>query len=561
MPFTKSDLLLVAPSGILAERIERLSRHLRLAIDVNVNDVVPGEPIVISWQFNIAPQTGSYTVRARFLIDGFPVHERSAIQVSAALKGSGPQTETIAIGAPLATYVYKWGLRRLDIEVQGEGREVLQYHARRVFQVVPEQMNSSWWHWGSISSQSLDWKDAYSLTGKFTNKTRYAVMKTVKMGMTEVRREPNPLIDPCEYEYDGANERTATDVQPGQSVDLSLTFLKDWEWLDKNPPFLISGPLNKSFAYAVLFTGTDEFGNTYGWACSASIIRYINVSQEKWFAGVNAMMGGITAAGLSIAAAALAASIVGLPAAGVLAAAAAAALFAAKGWAGLARDPAAPDPRFREPVRVPSLTLPPWPANPDGPSLSGVRGLFEVAAKLIALEQARTTTRARLLGARAASDMASLRLQEDGYRQIEHQTSEIVLTLDRLADEAQREVEGIPVLDPDQLTTWFGVIAREGFPQAAVEAMSKANLSPAQIGELAAAARHPFSAEVIAANGLFLKQFALGMQAFVRSAQARSKQILAGEIYIPPPQRLEEPFGGDEYSESDHSRRRRHRCC
>jgi hypothetical protein len=131
------------------------------------------------------------------------------------------------------------------------------------------------------------------------------------------------------------------------------------------------------------------------------------------------MTGAITAAGLAVAAAAALASVVFAATAPALLVAAGTAYVAAEVAHRGAEDPPNPDPHYQDPVEVAPLRLAQWPSELTNEALVALRSLLETASHLLALEEARTLSRARLMGAELANNAEALETQRDGYLRLE----------------------------------------------------------------------------------------------------------------------------------------------
>jgi hypothetical protein len=241
-------------------------------------------------------------------------------------------------------------------------------------------------------------------------------------------------------------------------------------------------------------------------------------------------------------------------------------LFAAAGVAygvaaAAAADPPAPDPNFREPVSVVPLQGAQWPNELTTPEqLEAVRSLLETAARILALENARTLTRARLMSARLFCDDAAADQQRQGYLKIEEEMVEAADQLERILPEVQKQVEASGFFDPEKMTVWLDALAQGGFTPAMHETMIKAGLDAPKINQLAALIVHRPFVEFVKETGLSLEPFVVDLQQFVQEIRKERETVLAGETYIPMPRRSE-VIAGEYASPGPEARLRPRRSC
>lgn len=275
-------------------------------------------------------RTWNGSIIVRFFIEGQLVHERSDIPVT----DESNQTENIIIrDRSVANNVYRFGRKSLEIVILRTDKTTASpFRWSQNFWVIPEPIDASWWQWRVATFESVPWKDGYILVADFVNKSRFATVAHLSAELSEVRSEENPQIDPCGYLP--VQVDTRNNIAAGGRTPLSFNFMKDWSWL-MVVTYVIYGPLHKAFAYAAWYQCTDEYGNVYKGVCSTRLVRHVDVSNKKQFAGAMAFGAAASVAGL------------------------------------MAKDPPAPDPQFREAVAVEPLRLPKWPESkspipPDG---------------------------------------------------------------------------------------------------------------------------------------------------------------------------------------------------
>lgn len=507
-----------------------LGEQLDGSVELIVGNVFPGEPIGVRWRVVLGLRgTDSTSYSIRLLIDGQLVHERAGIPAGQASVGGAVlalwgeqsfQTESVVIGdANAARLVYRIGAKTLSAEVRGPGSAVPEFVGSVRFRVVREPFDSSWWEWRVPAFESIEWKTAYTLVGDFVNRSRFASMSLVNAELSEVRSEENPEINPCDYHPIQVQSRNF--IAAGGRSGFSFGLMQDWQWFIP-AAYVVKGPINKTFAYAVFLSIIDEFGNVYDGVCSARRIRHVGVPKEKRLAAVAAQTAASNAALWAT----------------MLTWAVSAAWYGVAVFNGeIAKDPPDPDSRFREPVDVIPLPLPRWSADASTRSFRATTCLLETAAHLAALEKARTVSRARMLGARLEGDGAALKLQQGGYLEIERRMTEASAKLGEILPAVQKEVDGEPRLDPKNFEPLLRELAREGLPEKSRKAMLKGGVRLAEINALSTLVRDHEVVELARANGLFLVPFVLSLQLFVLEVQDDRERILGGETYVQAPGR------------------------
>jgi hypothetical protein len=529
MVFSKvSDRLITEREGTLKVGVE-LADLFDGSVELVVGNVVPGEPIRVRWRVVLGLRgTDSTLFSIRLLINGQPVHERAGMSAAQATVGSVAvlgasdgqnfQDETVVIGDPnIARNVYRFGSKTLSAEVRGQGGTAPEFVGSIRFRVVPEPLDASWWEWRVPAFESIPWKTGYTLVGAFVNRSRFAIMDLVNVELSEVRSEENPQINPCDFFPVQVQNRSG--IGPGRDAVFSFALKHDWSWII-DVIYVIKGPINKTFAYAVFFEVTDQFGNVYDGQCSARRSRHIYVPKSKRLAGVAAQTASANAVAL----------IWNTPLA-------VAYKLLATYYATIAKDPPAPDLRFHEPVEIVPLRLSHWPEEGGAASFNNIKSMLETAAHLAALENARTVTRARLLGARLAGDETGVEKQRDGYMEIEQAMIAMAGKLGEMLHAVQKEVDEEPQFHPKNFEPLLRGLSRMGLPEQTRRAMSEAGADLGEINGLSALLRDPEVVELACANGLFLLSFVTSLQLFVREVQGEREIVHAGETYVPVPGR------------------------
>ncbi|MFI4944807.1 MAG: hypothetical protein ACHP85_16195 [Burkholderiales bacterium] len=564
--FKKSDLLLVEPTGYLAQRLVQIREHLQLAAELQILDstLVPGQPLELKWRFHAGGAGADSSVLARIFVDGHLVREHASVPVTAAQKGTGWVDEhKITISdATVAGQVYRWGHRVLRLEIR-EGSSL--YRTQAGFQVVPEPFalsgvrSDAWWWWQSLSTSAQQWKEPFEFVGDFVNRSKFARMTSVRIEMAEVLEDQNePYVDPCTLVPLSGRTQSAVDVAPSGTSTFRFPYVYDWSWLSEVAGgFFVKGPMTRSFWYGFYITAIDQYGNVYE-GCAPRLHRAGNVDHEKWAAGASAMLLTANAVAMAIAAAASSWTIVG----GIgFGAAAAASLALAHEAADVALDPPEPDPNFREVVRLGRAPTRSWPAERGAPPFDAAFAMLEAGARLMSLERVRTTTRARLMGARAAGDDEWTRRHEQGYLAIVRELAETADRLDRLVPEAQAQVEAHPLIDAADWGLGLEALVREGIPRAVHDALRE-EPHRRELGELVELAQCRELSQLAKANGLSIAQLAMSFRRFVTAVESKTEAITAGETYVPPPPvHLQAVSYTNDSAVASQPRRRKNCCC
>ncbi len=553
------DRAFIEPTGEIAKKMERMRSLFRLLIDLMVDNVYPGQPIPVRWAFNMGMTLGVDAVNVRFRIDGISVHEDSGIATGPDGTGERKMSLTIA-DADAAKKVYRIGLRRLDIEID-VGQRAL-YRGHRPFHVMREPMDASWWQWRDARFAEYKWKEPYQLAGRFLNKG-HSTLATVWFGLTEVRRDDDPTVAPCDYYPEEPDTRLQSNLTPDSTTPVTFPRTHDWKWLTSGSWTPTSGPTTKLFAYSVAFYAVDEFGNQYATAedayCSDAIERRVTVSDSKLGAAGSAAYFAAGALSLMIAAGLMAAGLVTAWLAAGLVATAAGLYATASSFAYLANDPPEPDPSYREPVAVADIPRFNWEAANGAMGLQALRRFMEAAARIIALENARTLTRARMISARIFREPQFIELHQRGYLRIEQEMEERASEMHQLLPEVRAEISHIDGLDADAFVAMLDRMSATGLSTDLYNQLAKAQVSSDVARDLAALLRDPDLAEFARENGITLAPLAAGVSRFVRAVRAEREAILAGEDACSPPG--ETRFGSDDETERSDRPRKRRCCC
>jgi len=500
---------------------------------VKASDIVPGEPLPVRWRVMTTEPPGREELYSiRILVDGVLVHSRDNVPAVSAYsspfaisKDDGFQTETLVVGdAAVGRAVYRIGLRRLQIHVKSSAGTLLQSGSTR-YRVRAEPVDGMWWEWTTPPFESKEWKSGYSLTGRMVNRCTFATLALTSLEFSEVRSEDEPGINPCDY-YPVLVE-TVTDLPAGASSPVSFNRLHDWKWI-LSGVYTVTGPLNKTFACAVWFVCTDQFGNVYRGQCSTRRIRHVGVSKKKRLAAVgmqtaiaNAVFWAATIFGWAIAA----------------------------GWYGaaaalgeIAKDPPEPDSAYRTPVTLQRRVL--TRAEPErwGSPTEATYRVLDSVAEIIALEDARTTARGRILGAVEAGDEGAADARKREFVELSRRMEDAAGGLRGLADEFAREVDDTEELDPTVISRTLALFASVGLPAEVREQMSRDGVDAGAIAALDAAARDESVSELAAANGVFARSFVDAVASFAAEARTEVDAVLAGETFV----RVEQPGEGSE---------------
>jgi hypothetical protein len=533
-----------------------LAEFLDGSVELDVQNVVPGEPITVRWRvvLGLGGFEGNF-FSLRLNIDGQFVHERLNVPVGQATVGpvltiggtevgappqAGWQNETVILPTHLARIIYRipdnqFSKRAtLTAEVRTEVSSSRSFAGLVRFRVTREPVAANWWEWRVPTYERVDWKTGFGLLGDFLNRSRFASVQLLTAELAEVRSDEDPYINPCGSPSPVEIQNRSAIASQGRA-SFRFDRLHDWGWLSDGT-YHIYGPFDKTFNYAVTLKLTDEFGNNYE-TCSAMITRKIKISDIKLAAAGTALGAVTNALILAAAAAALAISVVGAPGAATLFAAAAVSYGVAAAAGAIAKDPPRPDPHYQEVVQVIPLPLPEWPNMPATDSLTALRKLLDAASHLLALENGRTLTRARLMGARLAGDEASVESQRDGYLRLEREMINVTEKLQQILPNVQQAVEEDSRFDPSQLERSVDALSQGGLSEAMHKAMADAKLGSTDIHDLATLSRFPRIAELARGNGLFLVPFVVSLQRLVAAVRGEREMVLAGETYVHVPNR------------------------
>lgn len=480
-----------------------------LMLGLWVDPVVPGQPIPISWEIwsaNLTLDIGKITAT---IADGNNLLYTSPSPVPYVVQGNSGDSglQTLILPPDKAQDLYKIGSKTLHLELTGTGKDAGPYATDGDLEVIPENVNQSWWEWGGPASpRSVGWKEGYSLAGVFHNYSKYSQMTT------------NLAL----FDDTGANPGNQLPVVPrGTPINVNFTpeIKQQWEWM---LPFVwqIDGPTEKTFDYTVEMTLADSYGNTYQKAVSSRYRVHVKVSDEKVVLAGGALLNMVAAADLAIAALA---AIPWWPVVAVLTGLASLALSIAQGLGLGAQDPPVPDSRFREPVQVIYPEIPPaLAADSRGAALGSVLILM---GRIAAADAALSQIEGRLLGARLARDPQGAQMQRASYQQVVNQ-----MATD--SDSLLGVIGAIPVdnvISPPALANTVTTWQQQGVPSDAHQQLSQAGMSEGAIAQIDQAIRNPTVARQ-AATGLIptLGLAAVALGGYVRGVQRRTPAVLAG---------------------------------
>ena len=240
------------------------------------------------------------------------------------------------------------------------------------------------------------------------------------------------------------------------------------------------------------------------------------------------------------------ATVIGLPVAIKLFAAAAVFYGIASASGEIAKDPPEPDPNFKEPVTVTPLPLAKWPAQPSAPAMEALSKLLDAAARIFALENARTVTRSRMLSAGVFGDERALELHRLGYGRIEHEMKAAASELDVLLPDVQAEVDANEHIDLKMIAAELDRWAASGSQVEMYDAFVRAGLAPDLARELTRLPVDDGFAALVKANGLFLIPFVGSLKRFVKAVESERAAVMSGEdACLRPPHRDDDDEDGD----------------
>ena len=395
----------------------------------NNERVVPGQPIPITWS-----ATGGFlegadlgAVTARIFLGGSLIYTKSGVPTSAPDNSTGPQNDSITIPGELGS-LYTFGHKMLHLEVTGTGKAPGPYTDDAVLIVVPERLDPTWWQWLTPQYSIVDWKKAYTVSGKVTNKSSYGTMKNVHLELSEVDEDNNSTV---RGDWDTGS------MSPGFAYPVGTSITQSWTWLQKTV-WVPTGPFGKDFTYSVSLSFEDAYGNSYTMVTSDPIIVHVSVPQDKTAEAGVALNAAASAAALAVTGAALVAGIITAPGGATVLAAAAVAYAAATTAGNLALDPPEPDLAYRQRVPIKADKIPKALSNVGG-EFATLRTFVEGVNRVVAGDDALHQTRSRLISAREASDFGAVRLQMTSYQEIVKTMATDALGLLRVA----KELDGV----------------------------------------------------------------------------------------------------------------------
>ena len=344
---------------------------MTLNVHFQVNGpVVPGQPLTVSWYmfdpdptFNPGNVTGSVYIGSVLLYqnaqpvpyifdpDGTPY---GASDPSPAPGFSrDPITIQLNSGQPGAQELYTIGTKNLTLVLTGSGPETGPWSLDVPLQVIPDDVDPSWWNWTTPQGENELWgsNNPYSVSGTLTNESQFALM-TMTWTIIQIDDQGNQLQ---------FGNGTFSQVEIGNITGItSNTITQGWEWILLGV-WLINGPTTRQFTYRVQFTVQDLFGNSYpipgsledpGAAApflSTPLNVTVNVTGWKYWAAIAAEALAFVAALELVAAGVAALTVVGDLGPAEFLAALAASLYAVASTSGaIARDPPKPSSKYKE---------------------------------------------------------------------------------------------------------------------------------------------------------------------------------------------------------------------
>jgi hypothetical protein len=453
--------------------------------------IVPGQPIVISWEIadasipgksNLASPLSSWgNVVATVTFNGNVLYQSQAIKPSKATStkpfvaevsgySAGEQDVTIKVAGSqsFATALYTVGTHTLTLTIKGDAPPPLKQFpnmytatATALLTVVFERVDSSWWNWTSPDPGQViataEWNNPYEMAGAFTNKSKWSTMK-VQYTLWETDQTDNlpPVVR-------GSGSLTAN---VGSTVPAAFNAItQNWGWL-ACPSGVQIHTFQKIFNYVVTMTLQDNWGNNYAPVNSTTLPVIVSVSETKYNESTGAV----------VAAAAATSSSWWCPLCGAIAAGVAAGLCAA------ANDPPAPDPNYLVTAKV-VVPETPWTADANA-GKTATLAFFSLALRYTATADALSRTEGKLIGANAGNNEEGIRLQTSAFREIQNEIMAVAKQLPEAASAAVDEIEAEPSASQENVNTRLRMWQVYGVPRSVEQAWSDANVSQSTISML-----------------------------------------------------------------------------
>lgn len=431
--------------------------------------IVPGQPISFFWKDHTVAtrplDIGTVTASIYLLsATGNPAPNPLFQVTLSAGESISPgdftsQTYTFTPPSDQARTVYQiQGRQILRLILTGTGADGGPYFGDAALNVMPEQVDTTWWEWTVPAYRQVQWKvDHYSFNGVFHNRSKYAVM-TANISLIEQNSTDQ---DPPDKNY--PPDQPAAVAVPQQDDLITYgqqDFSKTWHWTI--PVLWIpNGARVKRFFYSVRVDMSDEFDNSYTNATLiqsptihfkpvpfsfplpqfATVTVDVRVSDLKWAANATAL-GLMVVAGELLAIAAIVALIpfIGWAvAAGFSAAATAVASVAFVVGNNIALDPPAPDPRYKEAVELRSFDIPKV-LLADG-RWKDMVSWIELIGHMAACGEVLGLIESRMLGASAAGDSEALAMQEAAYKSAQQELAVDAGKIQLVSTQAAKSVE------------------------------------------------------------------------------------------------------------------------
>ena len=326
----------------------------------------------------------------------------------------------------------------------GSGPETGPWAVDLPLQVIPDDVDTSWWEWTTPQGENELWgsNNPYSVGGTLTNESQFAQM-TITWTIIQIDDQGNQLQ---------FGSGTLSQVEIGNIIGItSNTITQNWEWILLGV-WVINGPTTRLFTYRVQFTVQDLFGNSYptpgsGVALflSASLSVNVNVAGWKYWAGVVAEGFAIAAAAELVIAGIAALSIIGdlVGAAEALAGIGAALYSVASASGAIARDPPKPSPKYKEVLGINySKARKHLPIS----RFPGLSNFSESSHKIVIGLKAWNEIYKRMLGARQAGDFRSFLLQVSSYLDVVRKMESDFADLEQSVARATIEINRMPGL-------------------------------------------------------------------------------------------------------------------
>ncbi len=422
----------------------------RAKITLSKSSLMPGETFNISWSFEWrSTQPLSYpaiTTRILWKDHNYLIWEGPQPGlIWIPFNGKVVIAGMVAVNdSKVPDDFYKPGVRQIDLEVQWKGQDWNGPGSGTVtssdwLTVTLDDPVGNWWEWTSDTWRpDIELDESYSLTGKITNRHRFAEAQAVTASLWKWEEG---------HEDDKKVVRSKMPdnlpLAPKESTPIDFGDFSDhWEWMDDCLVWTFEP--SKRVRYQVELAVVDEFGNPYDdfAPLTSGVVAHVPTwTKEKKVASCAISIGGLVS------------KVIGLfsPAGVALLGGS----YYLEDWlTKAAMNPVQPDADFKSKVTHPEIPFDPEDAA-FGRGLEATRKFLKVALEIAVLDNMRSRIVGKIRGARGAGQSKDERSQRDAYSNILSELKAKVRTLQTLSDDADAELlkqlVGADIKIPDEI--------------------------------------------------------------------------------------------------------------